>query len=284
MSEATREEKRRLRTHFGLSRAPFTKYAWASKMFESAEQRELVGALRMWVDEIRGIALVSGPAGVGKSISLRRFVHELDDQRFRVFDFSHLPSTVTGFLRSLNRKLGLPMRLHATDLFDAAQKHLAAYEKEHGPHPVVLIDDAEGLTVAVCDVLRRLTCYELDAEDRFSLLLAGTEQIVATLRHPQLEPLRSRITYAHALRPFRLEDTRNYIRYHQERADAGTRLFTDEAIQRLFQASQGRPRTINQLAVQCLIAAAATGRDQVDGDFVKARIQEHPLYQGSKAA
>ncbi len=283
MTDATREQKVRLRTHFGLSRSPFTKYAWASKMFESAEQRELVCALRMWLEEIRGFASVSGPPGVGKSISLRRFIAELDDQRYRVFDFSYLPSTVTGFLRSLNRLLGLPMRLHATDLFDAAQKHLIGYQQEHGPHPVLLIDDAEGLTVPICDVLRRLTCYELDAEDRFSVLLAGTEDVVATLRHPQLEPLRSRVSYAHTLRPFRLEDTRNYIRYHLERADASGPLFTDEAVQRLFQASQGRPRAINQLAVQCLIAAAAAGRDQIDGDFVKARVQDHPLYHGSKA-
>lgn len=276
-------QRRRLKAHYGYSKVPFIKAMKAAQMYDSLSQRELHAGLQMWL-EVRGIAAVSGPSGVGKSITLRRFVAGLDERRYHLVQFSYLPGTVGGFLRSLSRALGLRMRLHGADLFDAAREHLAGYEQTNGPHPVILIDDAEGLSPAVLDTLRRLTTHDLDGEQRFSLLLSGTDEITRTLRVPSLESLRSRIAYAHALRPFTIEDTRNYIRFHLERADMDRALFSDDAAKRIFVASKGRPRHINQLALHVLIAAAAAGRDDIDGKFVQQQIAEHPLYRGKARA
>ena len=281
-ADLTEAERRRLRSHFGFSRIPFTKAMRSTMMFDSLGQRELLAGLRMWV-ELKGIALVTGESGVGKSITMRRFVQGLDDARFAVIDFTYLPSTVTGFLRSLNRKLGLPMRLHGVDLFDQAQSLLVTQESEKGTHPIVVIDDAEGLTVSVIDALRRLTAWQMDQEDRFSLLISGTDELLRTLHHPDLASLRSRVVYAQQLRPFTLEDTRNYIGFHLERADVEIKLFSDDACKRTFQASQGRPRAINQLATQALILAAIHGRDNIDGRFMNELIGKHPLYQNLSA-
>src|SRR5262249_50001335 len=202
-----------------------------------------------------------------------------EQSRVRLIDFEYLPTTTTGFLRSLSRKLGLPMRAHTADLFDAVQTHLRSYEQEHGPHPVLILDNGEGLTGPLLAVLRRLTCYELDAEDRFSLLITGTDELLTSLRDASLSSLRTRISYAHALRPFTLEDVRNYIHFHLQRAEVDPKLFTEEAVKRLFQASLGRPRAINQLATQALIQAVVLGRDTLDGEFVSHLIGAHPLYQ-----
>ena len=272
------DQKRRLQAHFGFSKIPFRKNMAAAQMFDSRSQRELHAGLTMWT-EVHGIALVIGQSGVGKSITLRRLVTQFDDARIRVFQLSYLPSTPTGLLRSLSRQLGLPLRLHPSDLFDAAQCFLATYQHEHGPYPLLVIDDAEGLSVAALDLLRRLTAYDLDAEDRFSLLLSGTEALLRTLQHHDLEPLRSRIGYSQSLRPFSLEDTRNYIRFHLKRAGANDNLITDASAARIFQASQGKPRAINQLALYCLIQAAVFGTEVIDGDFTVAQITAHPLYQ-----
>jgi type II secretory pathway predicted ATPase ExeA len=278
MKGKAKREKRRLRSHFGFSKVPFTKHMWASQMFDSQSQRELLHGLQMWT-EIKGLTLITGPPGVGKSITLRRFVQGLDEARHRVVDFSYLPTTVTGFLRSLCRKLDLPMRQYTADLFDQAQRYLVSHEQEHGSHPIILVDDAEGLPVPVVDLLRRLTAYDLDSQDLFSVVLSGSDEMLRVLAHPSLEPLRSRLSYAQALRPFGLEDTRNYVRFHLERADMDLKLFSDPAVKRLFHASKGRPRNINQLATQGLIQSAVLGRDQVDGDFMAAIITAHPLYQ-----
>ncbi len=270
--------KRRLQAHFGFTKMPFRKNMAAADMFDSRSQRDLLAGLQMWT-ELGGIALVVGQTGVGKSITMRRFVRSLDDARFHVLKFSHLPTTQTGLLRSLCRLIGLPMRNHTTDLFDHAQAYLASYQQDHGPHPLLIIDDVEGLSVSAFDLLRRLTAYDLDAVDRFSMLIAGTDEMLPTLHHNRLEPLRGRIGYAQPLRPFSLEDTRNYIRFHLERVDADLETFSEPAIQRIFQATRGRPRLINQLCLFLLIQAAIAGIDKVDSEFTAAHIAAHPFYQ-----
>ncbi len=271
-------EKKRLRAHFGMTRIPFSKYMWAAEMYDSQSQRELRHGLEMWL-EVRGMALVTGPTGVGKSITIRRFTADLDDNRYAVYDVPTPPATVHGFLRFLNRRFGLPMRQHSADLFDAAQKFLINHEKENGTHPIIVLDDAEGLYPKVADAIKRLTIYDLDAADNFSLLISGIESLLQVLELGILEPMRSRFSFAQSLKPFGLEDTRNYIRFHLQRADADRNLFSDNAVTRIFQASQGRPRNINQLCIGAMILCAVQGRDNIDGAFIKNLINQNPLFQ-----
>ena len=124
---------------------------------------------------------------------------------------------------------------------------------------------------------------DLDAEDRFSVIISGTDDVLARLRHPSLEPLRSRISLAHPLRSFGFEDTRNYIAHQLRRAEADPGLLSDAAVKELFQASKGTPRGVNQLALQALIAGAAAGEDKLDQRFMARMVKEHPLYQGVPA-
>lgn len=276
-------QKVRLRAHFGFTRTPFCKNLWVSELFDSRSQREAHHALNMW-SELHGFAVVTGPAGVGKSVTLRRFVQGLDDAKFSPVLISSVPSTLHGFLRVINRALGLPMRLHVVDLFDQAQRHLMAPAAEPVVHPVLVLDDAEGTSVENLDVLRRLTAHALDAEDRFSVLLSGTDDLLGVLRDPRLEPLRSRIGYAQALRGYTVEDTRNYVAFHLQRAGISEGVFTDEAVKRLFQATKGLPRSINQLALQAMIQAAVVGRDAIDGTFLSTVIAAHPLFDAKEAS
>ena len=152
----SKRQRRKLRAHFGFSKLPFNKAMWAKQMFDSESQRELGHGLEMWT-EIAGFGLVTGHSGVGKSISLRRFVADLDESRFNIVQFAYMPTTVSGFLRSLARALGLKMHRYGADLFDDARAHLTAHESGSTPHPIIILDDAEGLSIEILDVLRRLT-------------------------------------------------------------------------------------------------------------------------------
>ena len=271
-------EQRRLKAHFGLAGLPFRKNVAAHQMFDSQAQRELLIGLRYWL-EVRGLALVTGPSGAGKSITVRRFVRELPRDRYAVVRIGQIPTTPSGFLRSLCRHLGLKARLYAADMFDDAQRCLGAWTDQHGTHPVLVFDDAEGMTAPALDLLRRLTTAELDAETNFSVLLVATERLLRTLREPVLESLVNRFTYVAALRPFSIEDTRNYVRFHIQHAGAHDPVFSDAAVTALFQASKGVPRAINQVALQALIHAAVQGVESVDGDRMKRVLHAHPLYR-----
>ncbi len=227
--------KIRLQSHFTMSRVPFRKAMGYDEMFDSRTQRELLFGLNMWID-LRGRALVTEPSGAGKSITARRFTRGLDDARYRVVYVQHARSTMTGFLRSINRALGLSMRQHNSDLFDQAHGHLTAKGLD-GPHLLLVLDDAESMRPELFDVLRLLTNYALDAEDRFSILFAGTNALLWTLKDPAMEPFNTRLSFVHSLQNFTLEYTRKYVRFHVEHSSGRTDLFGEEAVRKLFHAS-----------------------------------------------
>jgi type II secretory pathway predicted ATPase ExeA len=275
--------KLRLQSHYAFVRLPFRKTMGYDEMFDSRAQRDLLHGLLLW-SEVRGMALVTGPSGAGKSITVRKFARSLDESRFRVVHLSHARSTLTGFLRSINRALDLPMRQHTSDLFDQAHAHLTANGPDRGPHPVLVLDDAEAMTPELFDVLRRLTNYALDAEDRFSVLITGTEAVLRTLKDPAMEPFNTRLGFVHALRGFNLEDTRNYVAFQLRHAGANQQLIAEGAVRKLFQASGGTPRRINQLALHALIQGAVMGVDAITTEFMAQQLQHHPLYDPATGA
>ena len=277
------KQQQRLRAHFGLTGLPFRKNVVASRMFDSTSQRELRHGLHLWL-EIQGLGLVTGPSGVGKSISLRRLTTELAAGHYEVHRIGQIPTTPAGFLRALTRHLGLRPRLYLADMFDDVRAALVRHADDKGTHPVLIFDDAEGMQVDTLDLVRRLTAHELDEDHHVSILLAGTDRLLETLRDPMLVPLCTRFSYVHALRPFGTEDARNYVRFHLQGAGAPENLFTDGAVQALFQTSQGVPRVINQLALQAMVDAVVRGLDQVDATLMRRVLHTHPLYAVSGTA
>ena len=170
------------------------------------------------------------------------------------------------------------MRQHTGDLFDQAHAHLTANGPDRGPHPVLILDDAEAMSPELFDVLRRLTNYALDSEDRFSVLITGTDAVLRTLKDPALEPFNTRLGFVHTLRGFNLEHTRNYVLFQLRHAGASDQLFAEGAIKKLFQASGGTPRRINQLALHVLIQGAVLGVTTITTEFITQQLTHHPLY------
>ncbi len=231
----------------------------------------------MWL-ETRGIALLCGPPGVGKSISLRRFKEELDDRRYELFYLFNLRTTPTGFLRSLCRVLGLPILYHQADLFDSISTSLAQYEERSAKHPILIFDDGDALSDTLLELLRSLANFAMDSEDRFSFILSGSQKLASRLKQPQNEAFRQRIVFAHTLRGFTIEDARNYVRFHLERSEGPKDLFTEGAVQLLFHLAKGLPRVINQIALQAIIRAAIRKTEKIDESFLKQQVLNSSLY------
>jgi len=274
-----KEPRAHLTSYFGFSKVPFTKYMWSKKMFDASSQRELIDGLRFWL-ETRGIALLCGPPGAGKSISLRKFKEELDDRRYDLFYLFNLRITPIGLLRSLCRILALPVLYHQADLFDSISTFLDQYEQRTAKHPIIIFDDGDGLSDRLIELLRSLCNFAMDSEDRFSFILSGSEKLALRLKQPQNEAFRQRIVFAHSLRAFTIEDARSYIRFHLERAEGPKELFTEGAIQLIFHLAKGLPRVINQIALQAIIRAAIRKVDKIDENFLKQQVLSGSLFDG----
>jgi general secretion pathway protein A len=270
-------ERTHLTSYFGFSKVPFTKYMWSKKMFDASSQRELIDGLHLWL-ETRGVALLCGPPGAGKSISLRRFKEELDDRRYDLFYLFNLRITPIGLLRSLCRTLALPLLYHQADLFDSISAFLDQYEQRTGKHPIILFDDGDGLSDRLIELLRSLANFIMDSEDRFSFILSGSQKLALRLKQPQNEAFRQRIVFSHTLRAFTIDDARNYIRFHLERAEGPKELFSEGAVQLVFHLAKGLPRVINQIALQTLIRAAIRKVDKIDETFLKQQVLNGSLF------
>ena len=266
-----------LKSYFGFAKMPFTKYMWASKMFEAGSQKELLQGLNLWL-ETRGIALLCGPPGVGKSITLRRFKSDIDERRYDIFYLFNLRLTPLGFLRSMARLMAVPVLYHQADLFDALNAHLGQYEERTGKHPLIVFDDCDSLSDDILELLRRLANFAMDSEDRFSFILSGSQKLATTIRSPQNESLKQRIAYAHNLVGFTLDDAGNYIHFHLKRAEAPADLFADNAVKAIFHRAKGLPRNINQIAMHALIRAAILRKDKIDHPFLKQQVFTNALF------
>ncbi|MDQ7825079.1 MAG: AAA family ATPase [Candidatus Eremiobacteraeota bacterium] len=260
-----------LKQWFKLQKLPFTKYIWASKMFPSKSQQELIIGLRYSI-EIKGISVILGLQGVGKSITLRRFKEDLSPQEYQVFYLWNTRSSPQGFLRSLCRVFQLQPSAFIADMFDALSSHLFSLESNLGKHPIIIFDDCDHLSRDVLEYLRLLMNFQMDSEEHFSIILCGTEVLQAHLKEQPNIAFRQRVTYCQTLRPFTAGDTRAYITYHLQRVDAPPELFTDGAVKLIFQYSRGYPRVINQVALQSLIQAAVFKKEIVDEHLIKRHV------------
>lgn len=283
MNEPTKEDKVRLQSYFGFSKIPFTKYMWAKHMFRSNTQTELLQGLNLFL-EYKGICLVAGPPGVGKSITLRRLREELDENTFEIFYFFNVRSSPLGFFRSLARTLSIQPGFQKADIFDAINTELGRHQERCGRHPILILDDCDGLSDDLLEDLRLLTNHAMDSEDRFSLILAGTQQFTRRIRQAQNKTLKQRVNYSFALKGFTLKEATDYVRFHMNRAEGPQDLFHTGAVKLLFQLSQGFPRVINQLASHALIQAAVKRKDRIDDKFLRQYLLGNPMFESSDAA
>jgi type II secretory pathway predicted ATPase ExeA len=275
---ANSQDHVRIQSFFGFAKMPFTKYMWASKMFDSKSQRELLTGLHCWMD-VRGLSVVIGPPGAGKSITLRSFREDIDKRSYQTYYFWNTRTRPLGFFRSLCRMLQITLRTCIADMFDEVSALLSSMEEMTGKHPLFIFDDCDNLSSELIEYLRLLSNFEMDSEDRFSIILSGSEILQSRLREPQNYPFRQRINFCHTLRPFTVDDARAYVDFHLKRAEGPHDIFTEGAVGLIFHMTRGYPRNINQVGLQSLIQAAIHRKEKIDENFIKRFVANNPLLE-----
>ena len=117
--------------------------------------------------------------------------------------------------------------------------------------------------------LRLLTNFKVDSQPILSLLLVGQPPLRERLMLKAIEAMTQRLEIQLVFEPLSKQETGEYIRHHLELAGATAPIFTGTAEELLFERTQGIPRRINQLALQCLDVAAERGEKLVDERLVE---------------
>lgn len=260
--------------HFGFERMPFSKSIAAPQLFARPSHDEAVARVRFCIQE-RLLGLIVGEVGVGKTIALRAAVGQLDPTAHQVIYLSNPPALGTrGLYVTLVSALGAQPRFFKAEVMAQATRLLAAEELERRRRVVLIVDEAHLLTPQQLEELRLLTNADMDATNPFALILAGQPMLLRQLKMGVYAALDQRLSTRYQLQPLDLAEAVLYLRHQLALAGRHQALFSDDAIARLHQASLGLPRTLNNLARDAIIAAAAEQKQLVDDACAKRAVVE----------
>jgi type II secretory pathway predicted ATPase ExeA len=149
------------------------------------------------------------------------------------------------------------------------------YQK--GTRPLVTIDEAQDLPVPMLGELRFALNYRTDSFSPLMVILSGQPRLAETLRLQVLECIRQRISVHYRLPSLAEDEIPGYILHHLKVAGCDRQIFTNEAINLIYQCSKGVPRRVNNICRYALIAAAQSDSPTVDADAVQKGIDDDEL-------
>ncbi len=261
------------RTHFGLTRYPFDGALAPDELFPSAAIGEAQARLKHLI-ELRGIGLVTGEAGSGKTTVCRKLTSSLHTGLYRVFYVPLSTGNVMDMYKSIAWELGLPTERNRAAAFRVIRAEITRLTLEAKQRPVLIVDEAHHLRNDVLEDLRLLTNYQMDSDNRLCLLLVGLTELRRRLSMAVHESLTQRIVVRYHLAGLEREELPNYLTHLLRLAGCELPLFGPPAIEALFQATQGMPRKVNRLAHYALTSAAIDKARTVTAEHVQAAREE----------
>lgn len=242
--------------HFGLDREAFSNAPDARFYFDSEQHSQaLVRFLRI-VDSNKGLAVLVGGIGSGKTTLARRLLDTLSVDLYEssLLVMVHSGITPEWILTRIAMQLGVvnPAADRMTVLKQLYERLLEI--EQEGRRAVVLIDEAQMLqTRALMEEFRGLLNLEIPGKKLLNLIFFGLPEVEECLRLD--EPLAQRVALRYYLHSLDEDSTVAYIKHRLQVAGAKNMLFSGPAVQLIYRYSGGVPRLINTLCDNCLFEA-----------------------------
>ena len=259
--------------HFGFTHYPFERALQPDELFASAAAREAQVRLNHLI-ELRGIGLITGEVGSGKTTLCRQLCASLHPGLYRLFYVPLSTGNVLDMYKAIAWQLGLPIERNRASAYRAIHTEVTRLVLETKIHPVIVVDEAQHLRNEVLEDLRLLTNYAMDAERRLCLVLVGLTELRRRLTMAVHESLSQRIVVRYHLGGLTREELPAYLTHRLQLAGCALPLFEPAAVETLFQATQGLPRKINRTAHYALSAAALVKLRQISAEHVQSALEE----------
>jgi general secretion pathway protein A len=263
---------------FGLRESPFNVNPDPRYLFLTKQIQEALAGLTYGIQNRKGFILLTGEVGTGKTTLLNRLLDWLHGQRVKtafVFNSQLNTSQLFDFIMA---DFGIPSdtRQKSQVLLKLNSWLLDRYRA--GETAVLIIDEAQNLSLQVLEEIRLLTNLETSTEKLLQIVLTGQPELEEKLKLPQLRQLRQRITLRTRTSALTLEETFGYIAERLRIAGAnGEPIFSKEAIQTVHVYSRGIPRVVNLLCEHALINAYVDHLRPVPAHLVEEVAREFQL-------
>jgi general secretion pathway protein A len=258
-----------------LTDVSFGKDVGEDEIFSYSQFVQLQAFLQVTVKK-RSMALITGKAGTGKTTGVRAFTNQLPANKYRIMYFGQ-DQDGSNLLRRFIQIFGLKPQHHRIHLPMQLSQALSDNLQEGGREILAVIDEAHLLDDRTLEDIRLLTNSDFDTKSALSVILIGHPQLRIRLKSLEFDALKQRLKYPFFLEGFSLEETIAYIKHRLVIAGGAPELFSEDAIKRIFDASEGVPRAINNLCELALLKAQLAGLDCIDGKLIKQVVSQFEL-------
>jgi type II secretory pathway predicted ATPase ExeA len=263
----------KLQSHYGFTKTPFGRALAPQMLHRHAAHAEAVARID-WCIRERGLAVITGEVGAGKTVAIRAALAGLDSSRHTIIYLGNPAVGGRGLYSCIVTVLGAVPRFHKAALIPQTMDLLAAEEHERGRTAILVLDEAHLLDADQLEELRLLTNSEMDSHSPFAALLVGQPTLRRRIKLGTFAALDQRITLRYAMNGMTDTETASYLTHHLNLAGRSDTLFSDDAIALIHQVSRGLPRAVNNLAIQALVAAYAANKAIVDESSARAAVAE----------
>jgi general secretion pathway protein A len=264
-------------TYFNLKEEPFNTTANPRFFYQSPIHAMALGKTEFTVDAKKGLTIVFGDTGYGKS-TLARLLHGkfLEKGYISVLITNPNYPTTNSLLRTIIQEFQLPKTSKAfKENLDIFKEYLFQQAVINNKTIVLIIDEAQTLRIPLLELLRQIINYETNDMKLLQLVLFSQEQLRTKLTHPLARNFRSRIALASTLEAMGQKEHAEMIDFRWRVASGNQEHpFTPEAMEAIYVYSKGMPREACIIADNSLLAAYLSGKKSVDKEIVVAAFRD----------
>ncbi len=255
---------------YGLKEQPFSNAPDNRFFYESEQHAEAMVRLMHAVDTMKGLTVMLGDSGTGKTALARKVNDKLyEDPSYEAAMLVIIQSEVTPdwFLKKITTQFGIENPGDdKKGLFSQLSERLLAIHEE-GKKAVIIVDEANMLkNKAIFEEMRGLLNMEVPGKKLLSIVLVGLPELETNLALDP--PLAQRVAMRFKLKYLTMPSTAAYIR-HRMRVAEGKEIFSEAALVEVFHYSKGIPRLINTICDNALLEGYLTRKNQLDMDIIQ---------------
>ncbi|MFH0918691.1 MAG: AAA family ATPase [Candidatus Omnitrophota bacterium] len=292
--------------YYGLKERPFNVTSDPAFFFSSKKHKEALSHLLYGVSQRKGIIVLTGEIGTGKTTICRFFLNQVNKNVKTAFilnptfsEIQLLESIVKDFGINSDKKTKLGMVLELNNYL--------LRESTAGNNLVLIIDEAQNLNPNLLEQIRLLSNLETEKDKLLQVILVGQPELNTRLNLYDLRQLRQRIMVRYHITPLDSDEIKSYISHRlqiarpmhrsEDQALFSSRQsmelesrniasdkpqdqieFSDEAIDLISSFSNGTPRLINMICDRALLAGFVSETNHIDFGIIKKCIEELDSY------
>ena len=254
---------------FGLDDTPFTLTPDPRFIVFTPSYNEVLASLYYGLENAKGLIVLTGEVGTGKTTALRWILRRLDSSVLAAYVFNPRLS-IDEFYHHVTQMLGIKDWANKSELLNTMGKVLDERHRR-GLRTVIIIDEAHELSDYVLEEIRLLLNFESDNAKHLQIVLTGQPELRDKLNQKNLRQLKQRVALRCGMHPFpSVEEVDRYITERMLIAGSSQpNVFTPGAVDFIFQCSEGIPRNINNICDNAMLAAYSAGEQVIGRQIIE---------------